>query len=123
MIVFRRIQKFIAVILLLSSLYVLFNNVYFLHSHYLFGQFIIHSHPYSKTQDANPIKRHQHSSNSLFLISLMNKLFFTVIFSSSFYEAVLKRSIVGYFLLQIRSNSNNSQYLFHLRAPPNKSVY
>lgn len=111
-------QRFFALLLLLSSLYVLFNNVYFLHSHYLFGQFIIHAHPYSKAQDTIPVQRHQHSSNSLFLISLMNKLFFTVIFSSLFYSALLKRSTFGYFPLQISSNSHNSQYFFHLRAPP-----
>jgi len=118
MIVFRKIQKYIAVLLLLSSLHVLFNNYYFLHCHYLVGHFITHAHPYSKTQDANPIKKHQHSSNILLLTSLINELFFTVIFSSFLYKAITRQSIVGYCTPQISSYSHNFQYFFQLRAPP-----
>jgi hypothetical protein len=118
MLFFRKTQRFVALIMLFTSLYVIYNNISNSHSHRIFGHFLIHSHPFSKNQDTNPIKRHQHSANSLLLISLLNKLFFIIIFSAILHTISLKRSISEYFTQQITKDIQNLQYSFHLRAPP-----
>ncbi len=82
--IFRnRIQKLVAWLLILAVGLCIVDNVVFLHSHKLSnGQIIIHAHPYDKSQDSTPFKKHSHTTKELLQISHLHLLFVIFVFLS-----------------------------------------
>ncbi len=80
--IFRnKIQKLIAGLLVLSVGLLIVNNVVFMHAHKLSnGKIIVHAHPYNKSQDSAPFKKHNHTSKELFHISHIHLLFIGTLF-------------------------------------------
>ena len=77
----NKIQKFIAGLLVLSVGLLIVNNVVFMHAHKLSnGKIIVHAHPYNKSQDSAPFKKHNHTSKELFHISHIHLLFVGTLF-------------------------------------------
>lgn len=78
----KKIQKLVSGLLVFSVGLLIVNNVVFLHTHKLAnGNIIVHAHPYNKSQDSAPFKKHNHSSKELFHISSIQLLFITAVFS------------------------------------------
>ena len=78
----NKIHKLVAALLVFSVGLLIANNVVFLHTHKLAnGNIIVHAHPYDKSQDSAPFKKHNHTSKELFHISSMQLLFITAVFS------------------------------------------
>ncbi len=72
----NKIHKLIATLLMISVGLFIVNNVVFLHTHKLAnGRFIVHAHPYNKSQDSAPFKKHNHTSQELFHIAHLQLLF------------------------------------------------
>ncbi len=77
----KKIQKFVGLILLLASIFLIFNNTYYQHKHILKnGTTIFHSHPFSKSQEKNSDNQHKHNTSEFFLISMLNNIFLTISF-------------------------------------------
>lgn len=58
------------------------NTALFLHVHQLEdGTIISHAHPYNKTDDAQPIKKHHHSKLDILIIHSLDILFVQFFFS------------------------------------------
>ena len=71
------IHKLIATLLVISVGLFIVNNVLFLHTHKLAnGRFIVHAHPYNKSQDSAPFKKHSHTSQEFFHIAHLQFLYF-----------------------------------------------
>jgi len=73
----------IALVLIIG--YHIFNQIACQHSHILpDGTVITHSHPYNKSDDTEPLKKHHHSNLELFVIGqstlLLQVLFLVYIF-------------------------------------------
>ncbi len=69
-------KQIASVMIVVFGLFVL-NNALFLHAHQLSnGRIILHAHPYKKSQDAAPIKTHDHTAAELFHIGHLQMLFF-----------------------------------------------
>ena len=74
--VFRKIQNYVSVLLLFALFLLMYNNIANQHEHLLpNGQSIVHSHPFSKTDENNSEKNHSHNACEFFFISLINNLF------------------------------------------------
>lgn len=116
----NRIQKLIAGILVISAGLLILNNVVFLHTHKLpDGSIIVHAHPYSKSQDSEPFKKHNHSSKELFHISHIQLLFIAAIFSFLYLEFIQQKFIFLYrnpftkFNYSFRSKGRDPPFLLH----------
>lgn len=58
------------------------NNAVFMHVHALGnGKFVMHAHPYNKSQDPAPFKTHHHSGSEFIHLSQLQLLFFVAFFS------------------------------------------
>jgi len=112
----NKIQKLIAGLLIFSVGLLIVNNVVFLHSHKLSnGKIIVHAHPYNKSQDSAPFKKHNHTSKELFHISHIQLLFVSVVF------AILIRLSIAYNNIYFNQTpSVHTDYFFRLkgRDPP-----
>ena len=52
-----------------------------MHAHILGnGQVVVHAHPYNKSQDAAPFKKHHHSATEFIQLSQLQLLFFVSLF-------------------------------------------
>lgn len=52
-----------------------------MHAHILGnGQVVVHAHPYNKSQDAAPFKKHQHSAPEFIQLSQLQLLFLVSLF-------------------------------------------
>jgi hypothetical protein len=114
---FRNIvQKLVVGLLLISVGLLIVNNVVFVHTHKMSdGKILIHAHPYNKSQDSAPFKKHDHTSKELFQISHIQLLFVTAIFSV--FSAILTANKNIYFY---KIPSIHFRYCFRLkgRGPP-----
>jgi len=71
---------------LLCTLFIfqIVNRTVYLHSHKdIDGRIIIHAHPYNKSTDSSPLKKHHHTSFQFALLAQMEILFFipTILYS------------------------------------------
>ena len=75
MIISRKIQKNISVILLSALVMLMYNNTVNQHKHLLpNGNYVVHAHPFSENNN-NPNRNHTHTTNEFISISLFNHLF------------------------------------------------
>jgi hypothetical protein len=119
MLFFRKIQKYVRVLLLFALLAVMYNNITNQHRHVLpNGQIIVHAHPFSKNENNDPQKKHTHNNNQLIIISLINNLFSFIILVSfvlNFIQKITKKQFILF-------NENNTFIVpaihYQLRAPP-----
>jgi len=64
-------------LLILAMGVIIANKAVFFHVHKLNdGKIVSHAHPFNKSDDAAPFKKHQHSKNELNLFSHVDLLFF-----------------------------------------------
>jgi hypothetical protein len=71
--------------------FVIVNDVNNMHVHRLEnGKMVIHSHPFNKSQDNTPVKKHQHSTFDFLQIQQAHVLFWVAFISFSFHEILLK---------------------------------
>jgi hypothetical protein len=78
-----RIKRILTGILIVLMGMLVVNNVIFMHVHALSnGKFVVHAHPYNKTQDPAPFKTHHHSGSEFLHISHLQLLFFITLFSA-----------------------------------------
>jgi len=116
---FRKIQKFVSILLLITTLMLMYNNNANMHRHLSAnGQTYVHAHPFSKNQDNAPIKKHQHTSNEIYCISLLNNLFAQIILLGLFILSFFLHSKKLPFVFQTVKYSNGRKYFTQLRAPP-----
>ncbi len=112
----NKIQKLVAGFLLISVGLLVVNNVVFIHAHKLSnGEVLVHAHPYNKSQDPAPFKKHDHSSKELFHIAHFQLLFFIAVFSIFSIILTGLRNIYFYNTPAIRFNCYLS---LKGRAPP-----
>ena len=77
----NRLQKWVAAVLVLSVGLLIVNNVVFLHTHKLpDGSIVVHAHPYNKSDDPAPFKKHNHTSKELFHSWNLQLLFISIVF-------------------------------------------
>ena len=112
----NKIKKLIAGLLLVSIGMFIVNNVVFLHTHKLSnGKILVHAHPYNKSQDSAPFKKHNHTSKELFQISQIQLLFISAVFSILSIIPVGQKNIYSY---NIPSILFNSCFRLKGREPP-----
>jgi hypothetical protein len=92
------------------------NKSIFTHSHKLAdGTFVVHSHPYDRSNDSNPDKTHQHSKTEFLFfqnIEILFPLFFLTIAFNPFAHKT-------YFYFHITSSHAFACIILHKsRAPP-----
>jgi hypothetical protein len=97
----------------------MYNNSANQHKHRLpNGSFAVHAHPFSKSQDNEPVKKHKHTANEFTLISVINNLFSFLIIVSIVFQRLkvltqkkfIYRQLPGFPLTYILPH--------RLRAPP-----
>ena len=98
----------------------LFNQVYYLHSHILKNnQIITHSHPYDKSSNnKNPFQSHNHTDNEIILLTQLNdSLIYSLIV---FFIALVFLPKLKYFIYNNLDNGYISNYLINapFRVPP-----
>jgi len=76
----RKIIGFIAGVMLIIYAAQVFNNTFYIHTHFLSnGKVVTHAHPYEKAADTQPVNSHHHTMDQL--VSLANvELLFPVLF-------------------------------------------
>ncbi len=116
----NRIKNIIAGILLVIMGLFIANNVVFLHTHILAnGVVIVHAHPYDKSNDPGPLKKHHHTDEQYYQISHLQLLFFVSFFLIIvlFFEHIRKYFYTAFTFYPV----------FHLtlkgRSPPFKLLF
>lgn len=110
------LKKSIAFLMLAIVMMLTVNKVLYIHTHQLSdGTIVVHSHPYNKTDDNQPIKSHYHSKfEFVFLQNLY--ILFSFFFLALSIGIILKTELVF--------NSENQKEIAHCilkrksRAPP-----
>jgi len=75
-------HKTIPIISLLLAglfLFIALNKAFFCHTHIYGNKIVTHSHPYNKSDDADPVKNHRHSDAFLIVISTIEALSFILL--------------------------------------------
>jgi len=117
--VFRKIQKYVSVVVLFSLMLLMYNNIAYQHRHLLpNGQGVVHTHPFSKTNESCPEKKHTHNANEFFLISLINNLFSFVLLISFAFQFVQEISYSQFFDYIIEMYFSICKSYYYLRGPP-----
>jgi hypothetical protein len=76
----RRVKQLIVALFTFLIGFVIVNDVNNMHVHRLTdGKMVIHAHPFNKTQDSNPVKKHHHSTFDFLQIQNAQLLFFAFI--------------------------------------------
>ncbi len=92
------------------------NRGLFLHSHKLEnGSVVIHSHPYNKSQDSEPFKKHHHTKAEFIFFEKLNVLFFLIILILT-YLLLIRGKIFFVYVEKIYSSLISFSY--QGRAPP-----
>ena len=92
------------------------NNSFFLHAHKMAdGSIVYHAHPFSKHNDTNPLKTHQHGAIDMVLLNSLS-LF---VFALALVVAVIAIEKVRIYI-PLKITGFRQDYYIHLngRAPP-----
>ena len=92
------------------------SNTFFDHTHLYHGHIIVHSHPFEKGQDGNPI--HSHNDSGYQLIYLLNNYMASIVFSCVLALAVffMLKEISPFTIIGFHTRIVHSSIL--LRGPP-----
>ncbi|MFH0756789.1 MAG: hypothetical protein V2B15_05845 [Bacteroidota bacterium] len=93
-------------------------NTFFDHSHLYHGNIIVHSHPFKKGQDGNPI--HSHSDSAYQLIYLLNHYLAGIVLSCTLATGVffLLKEIAPLTVTRFHTRTDQASIL--LRGPPSR---
>jgi len=69
------LKKGITILLLCLIGFLIVNKAVYTHVHEENGVLVVHSHPFNKTSDSDPIKQHSHTKAQLFITHQLNILF------------------------------------------------
>ena len=108
--------RFTAIFMISIISLLIVNNILFIHTHkFNNGSIIIHSHPYNKTDDPEPVKSHHHSKAELLFLESLAVYFFPVLFFLVSYNLAQKVKCIIF-----RKNIYTQSYiiLHKGRAPP-----
>jgi len=110
------VRKSIAFLMLAIVMMLTVNKALFIHTHQLAdGTIVIHSHPYNKTDDNQPIKNHHH--NKLEFVFLQNiEILFAFFFLAICFHLILKTEL--FFNLESKKEIAHCILKRKSRAPP-----
>lgn len=109
------LRKGITILLLCLIGFLIANKAIFTHVHKENGVMIVHSHPFDKSADSNPIKKHNHTKAQLFITHHLKVIFTMVIIIA----AILLKAIE--FFRPVKSEKLEAPlaiFYSSLRAPP-----
>lgn len=110
------LKKSIAFLMLAIVMMLTVNKVLYIHTHQLSdGTIVVHSHPYNKTDDNQPIKTHHH--NKLEFVFLQNiEILFGFFFLAICFHLILKTEL--FFNLRNKKEIAHCILKRKSRAPP-----
>lgn len=112
----RAIKYSVASILMAIMLLFIANNIVFLHTHKLDnGKILVHAHPYKKSQDSAPFKKHQHTAGQFYQLTHLQLLFFVAFvtaFVSPYFSKTQKFTLVVFQIHSLLISQKKG------RAPP-----
>lgn len=110
------LKKSIAFLMLAIVMMLTVNKVLYIHTHQLSdGTIVVHSHPYNKTDDNQPIKSHHH--NKLEFVFLQNiEILFGFFFLALCFHLILKTEL--FFNLENKKEIAHCILKRKSRAPP-----
>jgi hypothetical protein len=74
------VTRLVSIILSIAVAFQIFNNSVYQHSHILpDGTIVIHAHPYNKTADNSPLKKHNHTISEIQILQNFEILFILLI--------------------------------------------
>lgn len=112
----QKILRFIACVMLIIYAAQVYNNTFYIHTHFLSnGKFITHAHPYNKAEDTKPVNSHHHTLDQL--VSLTNiGLLFPVLFLALTFIIPFSHQAINELLV---SHTRSACVIEHKgRAPP-----
>ena len=98
------LSTIISIVLCILFILQIANRTVYFHSHKLEnGQIISHAHPYNKSSDSTPFKKHHHSDNEIIILAQLEVLLLLsfvlfALFIVSQYKHYVKQSIKRYSL-------------------------
>lgn len=109
-------QKLIIYLLVVLMGMFIANKVFFLHMHKLKdGTIVEHAHPFSKSDDSSPFKKHQHSEAELLFFQNL-EILFPIVFLAIVLTITIKRK--KYVIPAFKWKTHKYTLPSHGRAPP-----
>ena len=108
--------KFLSILLIAGVGLQMVNRTFFLHSHKdVYGNVITHAHPYNKSADSSPVKKHSHSAFIMFALEQMDLLFLSFVIAKLAIIPAISSKIIHFSHNFVKESW---QLSIHGRAPP-----